>query len=49
MLPKNFALFLPESDNDCDENLSTVGAFCRILVLVGEAESGNGGDQPAEE
>jgi hypothetical protein len=25
------------------------GPFCRILVLVGEAEPGNGGDQPVKE
>jgi hypothetical protein len=31
------------------ENQSTAGRFCRILVVVGEAEAGSGGDQPAKE
>ena len=50
MLPENCALFCPESGVGASmKNLSTVRPFCRILNLVGEAEAGSGGDQPAKE
>src|ERR1035441_1161776 len=49
MLPKNQARGCPEFESAAMKINRPSRPFCRILDLVGEAEAGSGGVQPAKE